>query len=123
MPAPPMEDPVAKTDPPPDAAPSAVSAAAEPAPQAYRYVGTQPRTYLFPGAGPQSAQFGDVCPLPYDPGDGNWLKTGAAVTRLPDNHPDQVAKDQAANDTARARLLADRAAAQSPSSDGEAAAS
>ncbi len=106
MPAPPLEDFVAKTDPPPDAAPPSPPPAAESAPQAYLFVGTQPKTYLFPGAGPQSAQYGDVCALPYDPGDGRWQKTGAPVTRLPDNHPDQVAKDQAANDEARAKLLA-----------------
>lgn len=92
---------MAKTEPPPDAAEQPAAP-----PQAYRYVGTQPHTYLFPGSGPQSAQYGDVCALPYDPGDGRWQPTNAAVTRLPDNHPDQVARDQVANDEARARLLA-----------------
>lgn len=57
----------------------------------FEYVDGTARTYLFDGAPPQTAEFGDVCRLPQDPGDGKWLAVKKKVTRLPDNHPDQMA--------------------------------
>lgn len=57
----------------------------------YEYVGAAQRTYLFPGAGPQTAVLGDVCALPSDPGDGNWAAAAKKkVTRPPD--PDAAAE-------------------------------
>lgn len=50
----------------------------------YEFVGTQERTYLFPGFPPQTAVLGDVCALPYDPGDGQWRAVKKKVTRLDD---------------------------------------
>jgi len=50
----------------------------------YEFAGTTPKTYLFPGFPPQSAVRGDVCALPYDPGDGQWQPTKKKVTRLDD---------------------------------------
>jgi hypothetical protein len=56
----------------------------------YEYVGVAQRTYLFPGSGPQTAVLGDVCALPSDPGDGNWLASKKKPTRLSD--PDAAAE-------------------------------
>jgi hypothetical protein len=50
----------------------------------YEYVDTTERTYLFPGFAPQGAAYGDVCALPYDPGDGRWKPSKKKVTRLDD---------------------------------------
>lgn len=103
---------MATQSPPPDApaseqAPPAAPAASDSASTAgvYEYVDLTPRTYLFPGA-PQSAEFGDVCPLPYDPGDGNWRPSKKKVTRDPDNDPAQAAKNAQAQTKARADVLA-----------------
>lgn len=92
---------MASQSPPPADAP-AIQEAPEPpvAPDSgvFEYVDLTPRTYQFDGAPPQTAEFGDVCRLPYDPGDGNWLAVKKKVTRLPDTHPGQMAiasEDQA----------------------------
>lgn len=100
---------MATQSPPPDApapeqAPQAPAAASTAG--AYEYVGEQEHTYLFPGYGPQTAERGDVCPLPYDPGDGRWQPSKAKVTRLPDNDPQQGAKNGAEQAQARAEVLA-----------------
>lgn len=105
---------MATQSPPPDAP------APEQAPQeqaatpstagAYEYVDLTQKTYLFPGA-PQTAEFGDVCPLPYDPGDGCWKRTKKQVTRLPDNDPEQAAKNAARQAEARAEIHEQAAAA------------
>jgi hypothetical protein len=89
---------MATQSPPPDAA-APEQAPEPPAPSTagvYEYVDLTPHTYLFPGSGPQTAEFGDVCPLPYDPEDGRWQPSKKKVTRLPDNHPDQIAANQKA---------------------------
>lgn len=108
---------MATQSPPPDAPvseqapPAASQAAAAPSTAgAYEYVDETPRTYLFPGA-PQSAEKGDVCPLPYDPGDGRWKPSKAKVTRLPDNDPEQAAKNAAKQAEARAQVHQQAAAA------------
>lgn len=99
---------------PPDApAPEAAPDAPMPPPSTagvYEYVDLTPRTYLFEGA-PQSAEFGDVCPLPYDPGDGRWQPSKKKVTRLPDNHPDQLEATSKAQSKVRAQVHADAAQA------------
>jgi hypothetical protein len=90
---------MATQSPPPDAPTPDSAAPAEAQPEApadtgglYEYVDATPRTYQFDGAPPQSAELGDVCPLPRDPGDGRWTPSKRkAATRLPDNHPQEAA--------------------------------
>lgn len=101
---------MATQSPPPDApapeqapqAPPAQAAAASTA-GVYEYVDLTPRTYQFPGA-PLTPQFGDVCALPYDPGDGCWQPSKKKVTRLADNDPDQAVKNAAEQADARAEV-------------------
>jgi hypothetical protein len=75
--------------PPPDAAAGPQHDLADGA-GVYEYVGAAQRTYLFPGSGPQTAVLGDVCALPSDPGDRNWVASKKKVTRLSD--PDAAAE-------------------------------
>lgn len=89
----PAADSAAPAPAPPPAAPAAPPAVT------VRYVGGVPRRYYFPGA-PISVKTGDVIELPpgvpYNPHDADWqLAPGAAVTRLPDNHPDNPNQPQA----------------------------
>jgi hypothetical protein len=88
---------------PPQSAPAAPSTAG-----VYEYVDLTPKTYLFPD-GPQTAEKGDVCDLPYDPGDRCWQSTKKKVTRLRDNDPEQAAKTAAQQSAERARVLAQAA--------------
>jgi len=69
------------------------------------YVDEQSRTYQFADGTVITPQRGDVCAIPYDPGDGRWQPTKKKVTRLPDNHPDQIALTQAAAADGRAEVL------------------
>jgi len=82
--SPPPDAPAPETAPEAPAAPSTAGV--------YEYVDLTPRTYHFDAAPPQTAEFGDVCPLPYDPKDGRWQPSKKKVTRLPD--PQQAAKDE-----------------------------
>jgi hypothetical protein len=92
----------------PPSAPPAPPAAAEKG-GVFEYVDLTPRTYQFAGAPPQTAEFGDVCALPRDPGDGHWLAVKKKVTRLPDNHPDQmeIASKRQSAARVRAHLMAE----------------
>lgn len=90
------------TDPAPPADAQPAPAVPEtPAPQSadaagvYQYLDETPRTYCFTDGTVITPRQGDVCPIPYDPGDGRWKPSKARVTRLPDNHPDQAARDAA----------------------------
>ncbi len=99
---------MATQSPPPDAPMSdqAPEAAVEAAPSTagvYEYTVVAPKTYLFPD-GPQTAEFGDVCPLPYDPKDGCWQPSKKKVTRGRDNDPQQAAKNAAKQAEARAEV-------------------
>ena len=94
---------MATQSPPPDAPAPEQAPEAPAAPSTagvFEYVGTVQRTYLFPGA-PQTAETGNVCPLPYDPGDGCWQPSKKKVTRLPDNDPEQAAKNAKRRSDAR----------------------
>lgn len=75
------------------------------------YLDETPRTYQFDGAPPQSAEKGDVCELPHDPGDGRWAPSKAKPTRLPDNHPDQMEITSARQAKARRKAHEQAAAA------------
>jgi hypothetical protein len=86
-------------EPPPEQAPpdSPVPAPEEPAEApagrpaegcVFEYIDPLPTTYRPQGHPPQTAGLGDVCELPFTPTDGKWKPSTAAVTRLPDNHPD-----------------------------------
>jgi hypothetical protein len=98
------------TDP---AAPAAPEAQTDAAPAAqdkgtagvYQYLDETPRTYQFHDGTVITPQQGDVCVLPYDPGDRRWQPSKAKVTRLPDNHRDQIAKTAAEQAEARADIL------------------
>lgn len=79
----------------------------------YEYVDEQSRTYQFADGAVITPQRGDVCAIPYDPGDGRWSKSKAKPTRLPDNHPDQIAKTQAAAAMAREQALRPQPLAES----------
>jgi hypothetical protein len=97
---------MATTPTPPDAAAAPEAAPDAPTPPTstagvYEYVDLTPRTYFFPGA-PQTAEFGDVCPLPHDPGDGRWQPSKKKVSRLPDNDPRQAEVTSARQAIARA---------------------
>jgi hypothetical protein len=76
------------TDTPPPTPPAEPADAAAPTVRG-RYISLSSRKYHFPGA-PITPEHGDVCDLPGTelPGDGCWEPTTDAVTRLPDNHPD-----------------------------------
>lgn len=108
---------MATQSPPPDApAPEqATEAPAAPPSTAgvYEYVDLTPRTYHFDAAPPQTAEYGDVCPLPYDPADGRWQPSKKKVTRLPD-------PEQAAADTEAQRKAAAKAAEQDAAASGKA---
>ncbi len=91
----------------PEGAPAPTTAAPQPpGPGVYEYVGSDERTYLWPGFPPQTAAKGDVCTLPVAPDDERWVPSSKDVNRLPDNHPDAPAM-------AEARRLA-AAAGQAP---------
>ncbi len=49
----------------------------------FEYVDATPSTTLFDGHPPQSAEYGDVCLLPYDPENPNWQPSPRAVNRKP----------------------------------------
>lgn len=95
-------DPATPADTPPPAAgvPEPGSAGV------YQYLDETPRTYCFTNGTVITPSKGDVCAIPYDPGDGRWLASKAKPTRLPDNHPDQAAKNAAEQAAARAEVLA-----------------
>lgn len=78
----------------PEQAPAASDAQAAPPSTAgvYEYTDLIGRTYQFPD-GPQSAEYGDVCQLPYDPADGRWQASKKKPTRTRDNDPEQAAKN------------------------------
>ena len=76
------------------------------------YLDLIPRTYQFDGAAPQTAELGDVCALPHDPGDGRWQPSARKVTRLPDNHPDQKPITSARQAEGRREALERAAAAE-----------
>lgn len=108
-----------KTPPEPESqgdAPAEIADTAPPASFVGEYVDDTPRTYQFPGSGPQTAERGDVCELPHDPADGRWKPSTRKLTRLRDNHPDQAAITSAKQAAARAeihRLAAEQDAAAS----------
>jgi len=102
-----------------DPAPPTTAAAGTPPPEPTRegplvrqYLDDIPRTYTFHDGTVITPQCGDVCEIPYDPGDKRWGPTKAKVTRLPDNHPDQAAKTAAAQAESRAEVLKAAAAAE-----------
>lgn len=72
----------------------------------FEYVDETPSTTLFDGFPPQSAVHGDVCLLPYDPELPRWARSGRAVNRQPDTHPDEVEAAGAAQCEARAQVHA-----------------
>lgn len=74
------------------------------------YLDEIPRTYQFDAAGPQTAELGDVCALPHDPGDGRWKASTRKLTRLADNHPDQ--REITSKRQGEARLKAHRDATE-----------
>lgn len=94
-------DPAPPADTSADAAPAAGGAAG-----VYQYVDETPRTYCFTNGLTITPSRGDVCAIPYDPGDGRWTPSKAKPTRLPDNHPDQAAKNAARQAAERAEVLA-----------------
>lgn len=79
----------------------------------YEYVDETPHTYCFHDGTVITPQRGDVCPIPYDPGDGRWTPSKKKPNRLPDNHPQQIALTQAAAAKTRAEAL-QAAAASTP---------
>lgn len=90
------------TDPAPPADAQPAPAVPEtPAPQSadaagvYQYLDETPRTYCFTDGTVITPQRGDVCPIPYDPGDGRWKPSKAKPTRLPDNDEKQAVKNAA----------------------------
>jgi len=70
-----------------------------------QYLDETPHTYTFHDGTVITPERGDVCEIPYDPGDRRWGVTKAKVTRLPDNHKDQILKTAAAQAEARAGVL------------------
>lgn len=93
------------TDPAPPAEAPAVQAPAKDGAGVYEYLDETPRTYCFHDGTVVTPRGGDVCALPQDPGDGRWRPCKAKVTRLPDNHPQQAAKNAAEQAEARTRAL------------------
>lgn len=71
----------------------------------YEYLDETSRTYQFADGTVITPQRGDVCSIPYDPGDGRWGKSKAKPTRLPDNHKDQIVLTQAEAAKTRAEVL------------------
>ena len=94
------------TDPAPTAETPAEQAPATGSAGVYQYLDEIPRTYTFHDGTVITPQRGDVCALPYDPGDGRWQPSKAKPTRLPDNDPKQAAKNAAEQAEARAQVLA-----------------
>lgn len=85
-----------QTDPaPPADAPAAPAPAPKGTGGVYQYLDEIPRTYCFTDGTVITPSQGDVCPIPYDPGDGRWQPSKAKVTRLPDNDKDQAVKNAA----------------------------
>lgn len=72
----------------------------------FEYVDATPSTTLFDGFPPQSADYGDVCLLPYDPQLPRWARSSRAVNRQPDTHPDEVEATSNAQSEARAEIQA-----------------
>jgi hypothetical protein len=72
----------------------------------FEYVDATPSTTLFQGFPPQSADYGDVCLLPYDPQLPRWERSTRAVSRQPDTHLDEVEATSAAQSEARAAVHA-----------------
>lgn len=72
----------------------------------FEYVDATPSTTLFDGFPPQSADYGDVCLLPYDPELPRWERSSRAVNRQPDTHEDSVKATSAAQSEARAEIHA-----------------
>lgn len=75
----------------------------------FEYLDEGPRTYQFWDGTVLTPNRGDVSRLPYDPGDGRWAPSKKKITRLSDNHPDQVEITSAAQAEARAQVHADAA--------------
>ena len=101
-----------QTDPaPPADAPTAPASPPKGAGGVYQYLDEIPRTYCFTTGLVITPSQGDVCEIPYDPADGRWKRSKATVTRLPDNHPDQAAKDAAEQAAERAQVHKAAAAA------------
>lgn len=97
----------ATTDPAPPADTPPPAAAADPGGAGvYQYLDETPRAYCFANGTVITPRRGDVCAIPYDPHDGRWTPSKAKPTRLPDNHPDQAAKNAAEQADARAAVLA-----------------
>jgi len=97
-----------------DPAPAADAPDAAPSPSrplVRQYLDETPRTYCFTGGTVVTPQRGDVCEIPYDPGDGRWGETKAKVTRLSDNDPKQAEKNAAAQAETRDKALTAAAAA------------
>lgn len=94
------------TDPAPPAEAPAATAPAKDGAGVYEYLDETPRTYCFHDGTVITPRKGDVCALPYDPGDGRWQRSKAKPTRLPDNDKDQAAADAAEQAQARAKVLA-----------------
>lgn len=94
-------DPAPPADTPPDAAPSPAAGGAG----VYQYLDETPRSYCFPNGLTITPRKGDVCALPYDPGDKRWKPSKAKPTRLPDNDPEQAAVNAAEQAAQRAEIL------------------
>jgi len=99
-----------------DPAPPADTAADAPAPATkgdggvYQYLDEIPRTYCFTDGTVITPRAGDVCEIPYDPGDKRWKPSKAKVTRLADNDPKQAEKTAAAQAKERDKILTAAAA-------------
>lgn len=102
-------DPAPPADAPPAAAVPETPAAAAGTGGVYQYLDEIPHKYCFHNGLVITPRLGDVCEIPYDPGDKRWKPSKAKVTRLPDNHPDQAVKDAA--EQAEQRTEAHKAAA------------
>lgn len=81
-----------QTDPAP---PADASAAPAPAVAVYEYLDEIPHKYCFHDGTVITPNKGDVCTIPYDPGDKRWQPSKAKVTRWPDNDPKQAEKNAA----------------------------
>ncbi len=79
---------------PTDAAPAAQLAGG-----VFEYLDETPRTYQFWDGTVITPQRGDVCPLPYDPGDRRWKPSKRKPTRQPDNAPVLAAPEPAVTPT------------------------
>lgn len=99
------------TDPAPTAETPAEQAPATGSAGVYQYLDEIPHTYTFHDGTTVTPRKGDVCALPYDPGDKRWQPSKAKPTRLPDNDPQQAVKNAAEQAEARAQVLKQAAAA------------